>query len=67
MSVLKAMMVALALLLASLLGGCAASYVEYQVSGSDRSCPPVVVAETAFGVKVQINEGKQCKKEREDE
>ncbi|MGY4028419.1 hypothetical protein ACW5WQ_21150 [Aeromonas rivuli] len=67
MSALKAMMVAMVLFLTSLLGGCAASYVEYQVSGSDGSCPPVVVAETAFGVKVQINEGKQCKQEREDE
>ncbi|HBN6266237.1 TPA: hypothetical protein L3N15_004219 [Vibrio parahaemolyticus] len=37
------------------LSGCAASYVKYDVNGTD-SCPPYVRADTAMGVSVSVNE-----------
>jgi hypothetical protein len=35
--------------------GCAASYVQYEVSGGG-DCPPIVVADTAMGVSVHVND-----------
>jgi hypothetical protein len=60
----KAMMTAA--LAAVLLSGCAASYVQYEVSGGG-DCPPVVVADTAMGVSVHVNDGAPvvCKKKGE--
>lgn len=39
-----------------MLQGCAASYIRYDASGGD--CPPMVVADTAMGVSVRVNDGK---------
>lgn len=43
------------LLCCSLLGGCAASYVRYDVSGTGTAgCPPAVVADAGLGVSVTV-------------
>ncbi|WP_421180354.1 hypothetical protein [Aeromonas enteropelogenes] len=64
----KAMMMTAALMVAVLLSGCAASYVQYEVSGGG-DCPPVVVADTAMGVSVHVNDGAPvvCKKKGDTE
>lgn len=61
------LMTMILLILSCNLAGCAASYVRYEVSGMAGHCPPVVVADAAFGVKVQVNDEVSCVKEREDE
>ncbi len=50
----------LALSLVATLNGCAASYVQYDVSGSTDGCAPRVHADTAMGVSVTVNDDFQC-------
>ncbi|MGI2800187.1 hypothetical protein ACRTC3_16495 [Photobacterium damselae] len=41
------------------LSGCAASYVQYDVQGIGE-CAPQIVADTAFGVSIKVNDQGQC-------
>ncbi|MNF28226.1 hypothetical protein D3C84_88970 [compost metagenome] len=40
-----------------MLQGCAASYIQYDVSGGG-NCPPIVIADAGMGVSVRVNDGR---------
>lgn len=54
MKIIKAAIMASMIML---LQGCAASYIQYDVSGGG-GCPPIVIADAGMGVSVRVNDGK---------